>query len=195
MSQSTDGGIRVVQENVQGGGVGLNQIVKLGKGKYVGCINFVKGGLLEGTLCQNSVAQVARVEEKAVGIEGRKRKKRKRGERAEESRAERKKRRGEEKAAKEERRRLRREKRMSKSRIHEGRKQRKSESSHLIPPTEEKQTERMSPPPIPLVSREEANKASNEIPEPEVKVRVKKVKKRKGEKKTVEKCVPIDSST
>ena len=93
VSQSTDGGIRVVQEDVKGVGVGLNQVVELGKGKYVGCINFVKGGSLEGTLSQSSVVPVTRVEEKVVGGEEwskRRVGKRQRGEKGEESRPEKK---------------------------------------------------------------------------------------------------------
>ena len=173
VSQSTDGDIRVVQEDVKGGGIGLNQVVKLGKGKYVGCIKFVKGGFLEGTLRQSSTVQVTGMGEKVVEdgecTERRERKrKRKRGEevegsltKAEESRVERKKKRKEEKAAKEERRRLRREKKMGKLRIHADQKQKKTESNSglkltgvdpepsniIVPPPpakeKEKQIERM----------------------------------------------------
>ena len=209
VSQSTDGGIRVVQEDVKGGGVGLNQIVKLGKGKYVGCINFVKGGSLEGTLSRSSVVPVTRVEEKVVecGEWSRRRVgKRKRGEQGEEARPERKKRRKEEKKAKEERRRLRREKRMSKSRFHEDRKTlsnsglKKSagvdseppNTTPPPPPTKDNAIEPMLqelPLPTPLVSRKKAS--NGEILESEVKVKVTKAKRRKGEKKAVEKCISL----
>ncbi|KAF8473534.1 hypothetical protein BDZ91DRAFT_714879 [Kalaharituber pfeilii] len=50
VTQSSDGNIKVVQEDVANGGIGLKQLVALGKGKYKEGIKFVKGGLLEGTI-------------------------------------------------------------------------------------------------------------------------------------------------
>ncbi|KAF8444243.1 hypothetical protein BDZ91DRAFT_853796 [Kalaharituber pfeilii] len=50
VTQSSNGSIKVMQEDVVNGGIGLKQLVVLGKGKYKEGIKFVKGGLLEGTI-------------------------------------------------------------------------------------------------------------------------------------------------
>ncbi|RPB20814.1 hypothetical protein L211DRAFT_495211 [Terfezia boudieri ATCC MYA-4762] len=83
VSETQDGGIQVVQEEVKSGGIGLKQVVSMGKGRYVEGIKFVKGGLLEGTLGELKTEVVERVVMEDVAIkaveemsEGRDRKRR-----------------------------------------------------------------------------------------------------------------------
>ncbi|KAF8427526.1 hypothetical protein EV426DRAFT_411492 [Tirmania nivea] len=114
VSKTQDGGIKVVQEEVKGGGVGLKQVVVMGKGSYADRIKFVRGGLLEGTLRELKAEVVERVAGEDVAVKaisevkkvegGKKRKREGDGvarEEKEEARDKRRKRRKEEKAAKE----------------------------------------------------------------------------------------------